>query len=233
MAVSEQGDLRSEGRFVRSRPECPEPWLWHSEDVGGVEDEVRGLIVRSIETVKPIACVETGAWRGSTARAIAEALERNGRGYLWSLELDPDAATAAVETIAGVAHRAEVVQRSSLEWRPTRKLDFVFLDSSAGIRGLEFLHFYPWMHARTLVLVHDTGRHRLQPRRELEILRRIGLLQVVWLPTPRGLAICQPAFPAGRAVRLRAARTALQDLLPAILFVEEKAIRARDRFRRG
>jgi predicted O-methyltransferase YrrM len=39
--------------------------------------------------LRPAQVIETGVARGITSRAVLEALERNGRGHLWSIDLAP------------------------------------------------------------------------------------------------------------------------------------------------
>jgi predicted O-methyltransferase YrrM len=226
-------DPRSESRFTPPRAECPEPWLWRSEDEGGAEDEVHELLGQAVRTLKPRTVVETGAWRGRGAVAIASALRDNGRGRVWSVELDPGAAAAAREAVAsaGLGEWAEVVESSSIEWTPPGGVDLAFLDSGATVRGLEFLHLYPSMHRRTVALVHDTGRHKRQPRRQFQVLARLGLADVVWWPTPRGLAFVQPRFPATRSLRVALAGQLLGRGLPALHRAEERAVRTRDSVR--
>jgi hypothetical protein len=42
-----------------------------------------------VRHLKPIKVVETGVGRGFTSRMILDALERNGQGHLWSIDLPP------------------------------------------------------------------------------------------------------------------------------------------------
>src|SRR5438105_7786787 len=177
---------RSESRFTPPREECPEPWLWRSEDEGAAEDEVHDLLTGIVRALKPNRAVETGAWVGGGAVAMGSALRESGRGRLWSIELDTAAAAVADQAVRehGLEEWVDVVQASSLDWLPPGPVDMVFLDSAPEIRGLEFVHLSPFMHRRTIGVVHDTGMHKRQPRRQFEVLARLGLVDVVWWPTP-------------------------------------------------
>ena len=178
--------------------------------------------------------VETGAWRGRSAVAIASALRDNGGGRLWSIEMDPEAADAARRALDGsdLGEWAEVVEGSSLAWRPPARIDLAFLDSAASIRGLELIHLYRRMHRRTVLIVHDTGIHKRQPRRQLQILARLGLVAVVWCPTPRGLTFAQPRFPLGWRTRLAIGRSVIGRGVPVLHRAEDRAMRLRNSLRR-
>jgi predicted O-methyltransferase YrrM len=220
------GDARSEGRFTAPRRECPEPHLWRSEDKGAAEDEVHDLLRQLIRTLKPRTCLETGAWHGRSAVSLASALSEEGRGFLWSLESDPAAALVASQTIAdaGLSEWCEVVEESSLKWCPPAgsSLDFVFLDSWSPIRSHEFLRLRQWMHRRTLVAVHDTADTRRQPRRQFQVLHALGIADVIWLPTPRGLAFAQPARSGKHVFRSKAAWVVLDGLMPMLHRLENR-----------
>jgi hypothetical protein len=68
--------------------------------------------------LRPRNVVETGVARGVTSRFVLEALERNGAGHLWSIDLPPSLATELHEQIgAAVAthcrHRWSYIRGSS------------------------------------------------------------------------------------------------------------------------
>ena len=78
---------------VRVGPESFGPW--NDGDPAFVQ-----AIWCLIRHSRPIKIVETGVAHGVTSRFILEALERNGAGHLWSIDLPPN---AAMEKEVGVA----------------------------------------------------------------------------------------------------------------------------------
>jgi predicted O-methyltransferase YrrM len=56
---------------------------------GDGEPEFVRAIWHIVRHLRPVHIVETGVARGFTSRGILEALERNGSGYLWSIDLPP------------------------------------------------------------------------------------------------------------------------------------------------
>jgi predicted O-methyltransferase YrrM len=53
------------------------------------EPEMVRALWRLVRCLQPATVIETGVARGFTSRFILEALERNGHGYLWSIDLPP------------------------------------------------------------------------------------------------------------------------------------------------
>lgn len=66
--------------------------------------------------LKPMHCLETGTETGWTAAHIAAALERNGKGHLVTLEIDPKRAEEARQHLAAedLDHRVRVVEVPAL-----------------------------------------------------------------------------------------------------------------------
>jgi hypothetical protein len=82
---------------------------------GGWGDGGSGL-VRAVwclvRHLRPNTVIETGVARGFTSRFILEALERNGRGHLWSIDLPPMRAPK-LHSYIGAAVRPELHHRWS------------------------------------------------------------------------------------------------------------------------
>jgi predicted O-methyltransferase YrrM len=195
----------SEANFTQPHTECPEPHLWSAPDDASAEDEVTLFLRALVSLLKPRVVVETGTFHGFTTAALAEALRKNGRGHVTSLELEPEPAAVARERLAraDLSQTATVVVTSSLEWIPPDPIDFLFLDAGAGWhRASEYLHFRPYMHTGTVVAVHDTAWKNRLPRQSFQALAGMGMLSPVWFSTPRGLLLAQPRWPsvARRAV---------------------------------
>lgn len=178
-----------ESQFTAPSDECPEPGLWEASDGQSTEREVSWLVQAFITALKPRSVIETGTAYGKTTYEMAYALHQNGFGELVSLEVDP----ALVEHSRAVIEKSRVknlpvriLHQSSMEYVPDQPIDFVWFDSLTHLRVPEFRRFYPWMHHRTVVGFHDTGpQHPTRPW--IQQLIDEGLLQAIFLPTPRGV----------------------------------------------
>ena len=170
--------------------ECPHPEHWSMHDAMSAEVEVVDFIAQLVRTIKPRLVVETGTHLGITAEAIGQALRDNGFGRLVTCEIDPTLFSEVRERIeqAGLGPFVDVRNISSLKLTVHSKIDFLFSDSDVTIRIDEVNRFMPMLSPKALVLIHDvnTGSH-VQLRKKVA---ESGL-SCVFLPTPRGLAICQ------------------------------------------
>lgn len=63
----------------------PESFQWWNDGDAGLTRAIWCLV----RHLKPEKVVETGVAHGVTSRCVLEALERNGRGRLWSIDLPP------------------------------------------------------------------------------------------------------------------------------------------------
>lgn len=190
--------MPSEDAHTPPHEECLEPQLWSAPDSSSSEVEVSELLESLVRAVKPRLLVETGTFTGASTERLARAIQANGRGHIYGIELDPQVARQARSRLAdaGLDDVATVVNSSSLSWEAPEPIDMAFLDAGAGWhRFREFLHLREWMHPRTIVCVHDTSRHLRLPRLSFEALAAQGVLSPVWIPSPRGLLIAQPRWP--------------------------------------
>jgi hypothetical protein len=107
---------------------------------------------------KPRAVVETGVARGITSRFILEALDRNGDGHLWSIDLPPAVDTSLHEQIG-----AAVPERCRARWSYVRgssrrrlapllaelgEIDLFVHDSRHTERNLRFELDHAWAALR-------------------------------------------------------------------------------------
>jgi predicted O-methyltransferase YrrM len=187
-AVPEIG--QSEARFTRPRPECPSPEFWTSADEQATENEVLDGLYGLVRLLQPEYVVETGTHHGRASEQIGEALLKNGHGRLDTIELDPKNVEIARGRLSDLPVTCHVMD--ALTFVPAQPIDFAWIDSGpADQRTREFLRFYPHMHERTIVAFHDSGTHHRFIRLAcLEAMRR-GMLIPIFLPTPRGVALCQ------------------------------------------
>ena len=173
--------------------ECPEPQLWSMFDGWTAEVETVEFLYSLVRLVKPRYVVETGTWHGFTATAIGQALKRNGRGRLVSLEIDADSVAVARKRVQhhGVADVVTVLEQSSLTFTPEEPIDFLLLDSALEIREKEFRHFQPHLKPGAVVVFHDTSARHKVVREQIQQHLHTGVLTGFLLQTPRGIAIFQ------------------------------------------
>jgi predicted O-methyltransferase YrrM len=183
----------------RPTPECPEPQHWSMIDSMTAELEVLEFLATLVTTVKPRLVVETGSFLGVSTEWIARGMERNGFGKIISCEFDSVVYTRAKERLAAspLSRFIELRNQSSLEMTIDGTIDLFFSDSDMPIREQEVKRFLPQINPNGLILMHDASSHHKVVRDAARSMEAEGLLSVVFLPTPRGLAIAQPR--AGRS----------------------------------
>jgi hypothetical protein len=172
-----------------ARPEwCANPELWHAPDGDSSEFEVLELCAAFIRALQPEVVVETGSAFGFGAAMMGAALKANGRGRLYSLEIDRVRYEQACERCKGLP--VDIVYVDSMTWEPPAGIGFAFFDSRPQLRADEFRRYQPFMVPGAIVAFHDVApHHTVWPR--VHQLEREGLLKALRLRTPRGIAICQ------------------------------------------
>lgn len=169
-----------ESQFTPASDWCPHPEWWNAPDGMATEFEVLELVAAFVRAVQPEVVVETGTHRGFGAEAIGQALERNGHGHLWTLEVDEALYEEASERTAGLP--VTCLLQDSSTWLAPGPIDFAWFDSETALRVPEFQRFRQWMHGRTVVGFHDTSPHHgYRPS-----LDGLGI-QLLDVPTPRGV----------------------------------------------
>lgn len=170
--------------------------------------------------LKPMHCLETGTETGWTAAHIGAALERNGKGHLVTLEIDPGRAEEARQHLAAedLSHRVNVLEVPALMYLnpeayispnplftgelaslgtsiqvTEQKIDFALLDTHIPLRLAELHALTPHLAPGAVVCIHDTNP--AHPMRDgvnlLDDLRAVPGFTVLHLPSPRGLTVMQ------------------------------------------
>jgi predicted O-methyltransferase YrrM len=190
--VSEQEDF-VQPEYVGPTLECPHPEWWQMVDSQSSELEVLDFLKCIVLTTKPRLIVETGTFIGYSAIKMAEGLKANGFGKLITIEFDPDIFAKAKQRIdlSGLRDWIEYRNASSLETPIDGTIDILFSDSHLTIREQEIRRFLPQIDPRGLILIHDASSHFKVVREAALRLEQEGLISVVLLSTPRGLAIAQ------------------------------------------
>ncbi len=180
--------LHSEEEFGSSSVDClaDRKW-WHCVDQPSTEVEVTEFVGGLVRALQPEVCVETGAYLGQTAQAIGAALARNGHGRLWTVEIDPAHAETAARHCAGLP--VEVVVADARIWEPPGLVDFAWVDSGdPGERDADLYHLLKRLSPRGVLAAHDSGTQApLRPK--LLDLEARGIVKLLLLPTPRGVAL--------------------------------------------
>jgi predicted O-methyltransferase YrrM len=186
-----QGALLPE--YHRATPECPDPSRWHMYDSMTAEAEVLEFLRTLVTTIKPNLIVETGLFLGVSTVWMAEGLRENGEGRIVSCELDPVVFAKAQEKIAasGLGEWIDLQNVSSFDLKVTGQIDLFFSDSDLDVRENEVRQYLPMISPTGLILMHDASSHAGTVREAALRLEKEGLISVVLLPTPRGLAIAQ------------------------------------------
>lgn len=179
--------------YHRATPECPHPERWHMYDSMTAEAEVLEFLRSLVTTMKPSLIIETGSFLGVSTVWMAEGLRQNGFGRIVSCEFDPVVFAKAQEKIAasGLTEWIDLRNGSSLDLEVPGPIDLFFSDSDLDIREQEVRRFLPQISPNGLILMHDASSHPGTVREAAKRLEAEGLISVVLLPTPRGLAVAQ------------------------------------------
>jgi predicted O-methyltransferase YrrM len=190
--IERTGD-RLQPEYHRATPECPHPERWSMFDSMTAEVEVLEFLQTLVTTIKPGLVVETGTFSGISTLSIAEGLKANGRGKVITCEFDPKVygnAKQRIET-SGLGHWIDLRNESSLQMKVDGQIDLFFSDSDMPVREQEVRRFLPQISPHGVILMHDASSHLKVVREAALKLESEGLISVVLLPTPRGLAIAQ------------------------------------------
>ena len=190
--IARRGDIL-QPEYHKPTPECPHPERWHMYDSMTAEVEVLDFLKALVTTLKPELVVETGTFSGLSTLRIAEGLKANGFGRVITCEYDPKVFAAAKERFAksGLSEWIDARNESGLEMKVDGRIDLLFCDSDAPIRGQEVRHFLPQVNPYGLILMHDASSAMQTVREAALQLEQEGLISVVLLPTPRGLVVAQ------------------------------------------
>ena len=186
--------------YHRATPECPQPEQWSMFDSMSAEVEVLELLATLVTTLKPKLVVETGSFLGVSTEWIARGLERNAQagvgepGKVISCEYDPVVFARARERFGPgnpLSRFVDLRNESSLEMPVEGTIDLLFSDSDPELREKEVRRFLPQMSPWGLIVIHDASSHLKTVREAALKMESEGLLNVLMLPTPRGLVLAQ------------------------------------------
>src|SRR5271154_3565751 len=190
--IAFRGDVL-QPEYHRATPECPHPERWHMYDSMSAEVEVLDFLKAIVTALKPELIVETGTFSGLSTLHIAEGLKANGFGRVITCEYDAKVFAAAQKRFAssGLGGWIDARNESSMDMKVEGRIDLLFCDSDAPLRGQEVRRFLPQMNPNGIILMHDASSSMKIVREAALQLEAEGLLSVLLLPTPRGLVMAQ------------------------------------------
>jgi len=168
---------------------CSVPQLFTMNDRVSSESEVHAFLKSLTVLVKPAFVLETGTYKGSATTAFAEGIRINGYGKIVSIEINEQLAQSAKELFS--EYPVEIICGNSLCYTPTMPVDLLFLDSKRILRRDEFFRFRPYLHAKTIIVWHDSS-YRSQNHAVFDAVNELykeNVIDRILLPTPRGLTL--------------------------------------------
>lgn len=178
---------------------------WCCFDSGGVETEVGEFLYGLVKVAKPQNVLETGLYSAVSAMYISQALKDNGFGHLQSFEIEPKHIERSTERLRklDLLDWITIHQQSSLDYKPDRQYELLFLDSEPWLRFHELEKFFPNLKEGGFALLHDLHHHMGQievegkefgwpwgkiPPKVINLVKD-KQLRVCSFPSPRGLSM--------------------------------------------
>lgn len=125
-------------------------------DEMAVELEVAEFLYALVRIQKPLTVIESGSGKGYSTLALAGALQRNQKGYLWSYEPDDGLREVAQNRVGDIQHACVLAGES--RQHDTDEVDMVFLDSGPATRVQEILY---WLYRPCALVIHDAYRYQV------------------------------------------------------------------------
>jgi predicted O-methyltransferase YrrM len=126
---------------------------WMHDGTKATEGEVLQLLFALVSATKPLTCLETGTFTGAGTKAIALALENNGRGRLTTVEFDDD--LYKQYDLDSLPRTKFVHGDSLLHAQTVEAVDFAFVDCGEPEHRLRVaIELKP--KTKGLLLMHDT-----------------------------------------------------------------------------
>jgi len=143
------------------------------------------LVAALVKATQPEFILEIGSHYGQTTERIAQVIRENEHGEFISLEIDPEMVGSASHRCSQyLGKEVEIININSLEYIPTKPIDFLFVDGSSE-RSKDVVHYLPYLSGHCIVVVHDSAYYLDQN----EIILGIWEWDHISLNTPRGLLV--------------------------------------------
>jgi predicted O-methyltransferase YrrM len=154
---------------------------------------VSALAAAFVTALQPGVVVETGSHTGQTARAIGQALARNGQGRLYTVEFEAQFAEAARAACDGLP--VTVIHADSQAWLHSGDVPdgvgFAWVDGLWEHRVPDLEALYPHFTPGAICGIHDTGPQFPWVQEQLAPLAAAGKIRLLNLRTPRGVTFAQ------------------------------------------
>jgi len=181
-------------------------------DSGGCETAVGEFLFGLVKSIKPLRILETGLYSAISAMFMADALKDNGFGHLDCVEYEQIHIERSKDRLSkmGLLPLVTVYNQSSLDFQPSGEYDLVHLDTEPFCRFSEFKKLYNFVKLGGFIIIHDLNEllgDRKSPWEDfVELIGdkiKDNEVQVIHLPTPRGITLFQRFSPTMAHWRLR------------------------------
>jgi len=165
--------------------------LWSMFDTVTPEVETLDFLYALTRMIKPKEVLETRAWLGLSACAVARGLCENGFGHLTTLEsnIDPWATTKSHIAQYGLTEFITLVSQSSLDFTPDRQYDLIIFDDSSELASAAFRRLRPYLAPAAVVVFCDATEQEGVVYGGIQSMIAAGELVGIGMPTPRGIFI--------------------------------------------
>ena len=181
-------------------------------DSGGCEVEVGEFLYGLVKAVKPQRILETGLYSAITTMFMADAVRDNGFGHIDTVEWERQHIERSKERLSkmDLLQFVTVYNESSLDFQPSGEYDLVLLDTEPQLRLSELVKFWSHIKPGGIIIIHDLNEllgNRQSPWEDF--VEKIGdkikdnELQIIHLPTPRGITLMQKFSPTMAHFKLR------------------------------
>lgn len=149
-----------------------------------------GLILYSlVKALKPEVCFEIGTHQGFSTLHIAQALEENNKGHLWTT--DPHDYNTEVTLSRGAKDRITCLHEMGKDVKLENKIDFAFVDGLHHVTDVlpEIQNLLPQLNEGAIVVFHDAQDEPTNWAEGVNAAIKKTGLKTVQLPTTYGLQI--------------------------------------------
>lgn len=165
----------------------PDYELWETEDMMAMSYDEQDLLYGWVRATKPELVVEVGTYRGTTARRIGEALQKNSRGKLITIEISPEHHGQAANSCINLPVECILADANTLIGA-YENIGLLLIDGD-HTRYEEVELWLPYVADGGFIFIHDA----LKGDKQLYETAKLSQHHVV-LFTPRGMAIIQKAL---------------------------------------
>ena len=166
------------------------PVYWPNTFPWAVDEPTAGFLYSLVRLTQPEIAVEIGTARGNSAIAIAQGLEDNGRGKLYTIDLFEHELVKIAAKKSGLDHRIEHIIGHSRKVIPRlalQKCDFAFIDGDHAYESVstDFRLVSDLVPPGGIIVIHDSLGHE-GPKRVIEEIRATRNFEITTLPTLSG-----------------------------------------------